>query len=70
MIERAESAFIPVYLKAADFYINSILPYEFMVVAPMAYREIEKSLDLFLIENCRRLRILPIRQVIPISNAH
>ncbi len=47
MIERAENAFIPVYLKAADFYINSVLPYEFMVVAPMAYREIEKSLDLF-----------------------
>ncbi len=47
VIERAESAFIPVYLKAADFYINSVLPYEFMVVAPMAYREIEKSLDLF-----------------------
>ncbi len=47
MIDRAERDFIPRYLEAADFYINSVLMYEFMVIAPMARAEIEKSLDLF-----------------------
>lgn len=47
MIDRAESDFIPPYLAAADFYVNSILSYEFMVIGPMARIEIEKSLDLF-----------------------
>ena len=47
MIDRAESDFIPAYLEAADFYINSILLYEFMVIGPMARIEIERSLDRF-----------------------
>ncbi len=47
MIDQAERDFIPRYLEAADFYINSVLMYEFMVIAPMARAEIEKSLDLF-----------------------
>lgn len=47
MIDRAESDFIPRYLEAADFYINSILLYEFMVIGPMARLEIERSLDRF-----------------------
>ena len=47
MIDRSESDFIPPYLEAADFYINSILAYEFMVIGPMARIEIEKSLEQF-----------------------
>lgn len=47
MIDRAEADFIPRYLAAADFYVNSILSYEFMVIGPMARLEIEKSLDRF-----------------------
>ncbi len=47
MIDRAESDFIPSYLAAADFYVNSILSYEFMVIGPMARIEIERSLDRF-----------------------
>ncbi|MGI6157347.1 MAG: uridine kinase family protein [Saccharofermentanales bacterium] len=47
MIDRAERDFIPRYLAAADYYINSVLPYEFMVVGPMARIEIERSLDQF-----------------------
>ncbi len=47
MIDRSESDFIPRYLEAADFYINSILAYEFMVIGPMARIEIEKSLEQF-----------------------
>lgn len=47
MIDRSESDFIPPYLEAADFYINSVLAYEFMVIGPMARIEIEKSLEQF-----------------------
>lgn len=47
MIDRAESDFIPPYLAAADFYINSVLLYEFMVIGPMTRLEIEKSLERF-----------------------
>jgi uridine kinase len=47
MIDQAETDFIPPYLAAADFYVNSILAYEFMVIGPMARIEIEKSLDRF-----------------------
>lgn len=46
MIEKNEQSFIPPYLARADEYINSCLPYEFCVVAPMAAREIRVSLDL------------------------
>ncbi|NLA72035.1 MAG: hypothetical protein GX850_06415 [Clostridiaceae bacterium] len=47
MIDQAESDFIPRYLEAADFYVNSILSYEFMVIGPMARFEIERSLEQF-----------------------
>ncbi|HHU06966.1 MAG TPA: hypothetical protein GXZ59_01325 [Clostridiaceae bacterium] len=45
MIDRAEQGFIPGYLAAADFYINTILPYEFMVTATLARDQIRVSLD-------------------------
>ncbi|HHV41734.1 MAG TPA: hypothetical protein GXX72_02655 [Clostridiaceae bacterium] len=45
MIERAEQDFIPGYLAAADFYINTLLPYEFMVTATLARDQIHVSLD-------------------------
>lgn len=45
MIEKIEQSFIPPYLARADEYINSSLPYEFCVIAPLAAREIQKSLD-------------------------
>ncbi|NLC26969.1 MAG: nucleoside kinase [Fastidiosipila sp.] len=47
MIDRAEKDFIPTYLEAADYYINSLLPYEFTVIAPLARGEINESLDRF-----------------------
>lgn len=45
MIDRAEQDFIPGYLAAADYYINTILPYEFMVTATLARDQIHASLD-------------------------
>lgn len=45
MIEQAEQSFIPGYLEAADFYINTLLPYEFMVTATLARDQIQISLD-------------------------
>jgi uridine kinase len=47
MIERTEQAFVPEYLARADEYINSCLPYEFCVVAPLAAKEISLSLEQF-----------------------
>lgn len=44
MIDRAEQDFIPGYLATADFYVNSILPYEFMVTATLARDQINISL--------------------------
>ena len=45
MIEKTEQAFVPEYLARADEYVNSCLPYEFCIVAPLAAKEIKKSLD-------------------------
>ncbi|MDD2427873.1 MAG: nucleoside kinase [Eubacteriales bacterium] len=47
MIDRAEKDFIPAYLAAADYYINSLLPYEFTVIAPLARNKINESLERF-----------------------
>lgn len=47
MIERAERDFIPRYLAAAEFYVNSMLPYEFAVIPPLARMQIEDSLSHF-----------------------
>lgn len=45
MIEKTEQAFVPDYLARADEYVNSCLPYEFCIVAPLAAKEISRSLD-------------------------
>lgn len=45
MIDRTEQRFFPRYLAAADAYINSALPYEFSVIAPLASRFLRASLE-------------------------
>lgn len=45
MIDATEQRFFPRYLAAADTYINSALPYEFSVIAPLASRFLSASLD-------------------------
>jgi uridine kinase len=45
MIDKTEQAFFPDYLARADLYINSCLPYEFCVIAPKAYHQIQQSLQ-------------------------
>ncbi len=45
MIDRTEQEFFPTYLKRADIYINSCLSYEFCVIAPKAFQEIQISLQ-------------------------
>lgn len=45
MIDHTEQQFFPRYLSRADEYINSCLPYEFCVIAPLAARQIEHSLE-------------------------
>lgn len=45
MIEREEQDFIPAYLEAADSFINTILPYEFMITATLARDQIQISLN-------------------------
>lgn len=44
MLDYAEDLHFPEYLKNADVYINSFMPYEFYCVAPLAHGLIEKSL--------------------------
>lgn len=44
MIDQTEQVFFPPYLARADHYVNSCLPYEFGVVAPLAARQIRQSL--------------------------
>lgn len=46
MIQKTEEAFVPLYLEAADEYINSALPYELCVTAPLARRYIHADLQL------------------------
>ncbi|NLT12490.1 MAG: hypothetical protein GXY06_08800 [Clostridiaceae bacterium] len=45
MIESSEKAYYENYLKKADFYINSFLLYESLVIAPIAKKDIEESLE-------------------------
>lgn len=45
MIDSTEQEFFPTYLKRADVYINSCLSYEFCVIAPKAYQQIQISLQ-------------------------
>ncbi len=47
MIAAAEEKFIPGYLKTADFYVNSALPYEYSVIVPKAREQIKISLKLY-----------------------
>ena len=47
MIARAEAKFIPEYLEAADFYVNSALAYEYCVIVPKARDQIKMSLQLY-----------------------
>ncbi len=44
MLDHAEASYFDDYLAAADLYVNSILPYEFYCVAPLAHKMIEKAL--------------------------
>ncbi len=44
MLDRAEGASFPEYLRNADIYMNSVLPYEFYCIPPMAASMIEKSM--------------------------
>lgn len=46
-IAKEEAATITAYLGRADFYINSFLPYELVVIAPAANRAIQDSLALY-----------------------
>lgn len=46
-IAKEEAASITAYLGRADFYINSFLPYELLVIAPAANRAIQDSLRLY-----------------------
>lgn len=45
MLDKAENDIFPPYLARADIMINSTLPYEFLVVAPIAARYINDSLE-------------------------
>lgn len=47
MIAAAEEKFIHGYLQAADFYVNSALPYEYSVIVPKAREQIKISLQLY-----------------------
>ena len=47
MIVSSEQYYFPEYLAGADFYVNSLLSYESMVIAPMALAEIKSALALY-----------------------
>ncbi len=47
MVERSEAASFPAYLKTADFFVNSLLTYESMVIAPLALAKIRSALELY-----------------------
>lgn len=47
MLDRTEQVIFPPYLARADIMINTTLPYEFLVVAPVAARYIRQSLAQF-----------------------
>lgn len=45
MLDQSENAVFPDYLGRADVFINSAMPYEFFVIAPMARRLIAQELE-------------------------
>ncbi|MHB1452828.1 MAG: nucleoside/nucleotide kinase family protein [Saccharofermentanales bacterium] len=45
MLDRAEQSSFPEYLRNADVYLNSAMPYEFYCIAPLAGGMIAKSLE-------------------------
>lgn len=51
MIEASEMNYFSEYLENADFFVNSILTYESMVMAPLALADIQNSLKKYE-ENC------------------
>lgn len=44
MLDKSEEIYFPEYLESADIYINSIMPYEFYCIAPMAHKMIDKAI--------------------------
>ena len=44
MIEKSEEALLSDYLPRADFHLNSFLPYESLIIAPMALHDIKDAL--------------------------
>lgn len=47
MIDHTEAHFFPEYLASADLYVNSSLPYEFVIIPPLAAAQIRYSLELY-----------------------
>jgi len=47
MIVSSEQHYFSEYLESADFYVNSLLTYESMVIAPLALKDILYALDQF-----------------------
>lgn len=47
MLDRAEESSFPDYLRNADVYVNSAMPYEFYCVAPLAGDMIDRAMDDF-----------------------
>jgi len=46
MIARSEEAYYVDYLTAADYHVNSFLPYESLIIAPIALEDITKALKM------------------------
>lgn len=46
MIEKSEEAYYSEYLTAADVHVNSFLPYESLIIAPLALEDIKKALKM------------------------
>lgn len=44
MLDQAEGLYFAEYLSSADVYVNSVMPYEFLCIAPMAHTMIAKAL--------------------------
>lgn len=45
MIDATEAVFFPEYLAAADYFVNSALAYEFMVIPHLAAKQLKADLD-------------------------
>lgn len=48
MIAKAENEFVPGYLEAADFYVNSALEYEYSVIVPKAREQLKISINQYM----------------------